>query len=120
MAFDGLWRSEGHIPQFVAYTQASAADDEAGKAAALEALTAYAAEVGTTLNSVNENLPADAVTEAITMHATTLIAVIDAAAAGGDPAEVARLAREAVHHMSGTADVLAEATVKLMPEKFAG
>ena len=33
-AFDGLWRSENHIPQFVAYTQAVATGDEAAKAAA--------------------------------------------------------------------------------------
>ncbi|HYD08560.1 MAG TPA: hypothetical protein VEA78_00550, partial [Acidimicrobiales bacterium] len=52
-AFDGLWRSEDHIPQFVAYTQAAAADDQAGKDAAVERLTAYAATVGETLNSVN-------------------------------------------------------------------
>src|SRR5205807_2331436 len=30
-AFDGLWRSNGHIPAFVAYTQAAAQDDIAGK-----------------------------------------------------------------------------------------
>ena len=118
-AFDGLWRSEDHIPQFVAYTQAAAAGDQAGKDAAIERLTAYAKTVGETLNSVNENLPVDAVTEAITMHATTLIAVIEAQAAK-DPAGAASLLRDAVHHMSGTADVLASATVKLMPEKFAG
>jgi len=118
-AFDGLWRSEDHIPAFVAYTQAAAKDDQAGKDAAVKRLTAYATTFGETINSVNENLPADVVAEAITSHATTLLKVIDAQKAG-DPAEVARLTREAVHHMSGTADVLAEATVKLMPEKFAG
>lgn len=118
-AFDGLWRSEDHIPQFVAYTQAAAAGDQAGKDAAVERLTAYATTFGETLNSVNENLPVDAVIGAITMHATTLLAVIDAQAAG-DPVAAASLLREAVHHMSGTADVLAAATVKLMPEKFAG
>ena len=118
-AFEGLWRSEDHIPQFVAYTQAAAAGDQAGKDAAVARLTAYAKTVGETLNSVNENLPVDAVTEAITMHATTLLAVIDAQAAK-DPAAAASLLRAAVHHMSGTADVLAAATVQLLPEKFAG
>jgi hypothetical protein len=118
-AFDGLWRSNGHIPGFVAYTQAVAKGDEAAKAKAVADLTAYAKTVGTTLNSVNSNLPADAVTQNITMHATTLIAVIDAQKAG-DPVKAATLLREAVHHMSGTADVLAEATVKKFPEKFKG
>ncbi len=57
-AFDGLWRSEGHIPGFVAYTQAIAADDKAKADNALADLCAYARIVGTTLNSVNSNLPA--------------------------------------------------------------
>ncbi|MFP5255188.1 MAG: hypothetical protein ACLGI8_04985 [Acidimicrobiia bacterium] len=116
-AFDGLWRSEDHIPAFVAYTQAVAADDQAGKDAAVERLTSYATTFGETLNSVNPNLPADVVTEAITMHATTLLAVIDAQKAG-DPAEVVSLLREAVHHMSGTADALASATAQQFPEDF--
>ena len=116
-AFDGLWRSEDHIPAFVAYTQAVAAGDEAGKQAAVERLTSYAKTFGETMASVNPNLPADVVEEAITMHATTLLAVIDAQKAG-DPANVVELLREAVHHMSGTADALASATVKQFPDKF--
>jgi hypothetical protein len=118
-AFDGLWRSNGHIPGFVAYTQATAKGDKAGQDKALADLTAYAKTVGTTLNSVNSNLPADAVTKNIEMHAATLKAVIDAQKAG-DATKVATLLREAVHHMSSTADVLAEATVKKFPEKFEG
>lgn len=115
-AFDGLWRSEKHIPQFVAYTEAIAKDDQAAADAALEALTAYATTFGETLNSVNPNLPVDAVTEDIVMHATTLKAVIDAQKANG--ADVATLMLEAAHHMDGTADVLAAATVKQFPGKF--
>jgi len=118
-AFDGLWRSEDHIPAFVAYTQAAAAGDQAGKDAAVERLTAYAKTVGETLNSVNENLPADAVTEAIVMHATTLIEVIDAQAAG-DPVAAASALREATHHMGETAAVLASATAAKFPEQFEG
>ncbi|MEY2474932.1 MAG: hypothetical protein QOG87_247 [Actinomycetota bacterium] len=116
-AFDGLWRSNGHIPAVVTYTQALAKNDKAGADKAVADLLAYAKTFGTTMNSVNENLPADAVTKAIEMHATTLKAVIDAQKAG-DPTKTATLLREAVHHMSGTADVLAEATVKKFPEKF--
>jgi hypothetical protein len=115
-AFDGLWRSENHIPQFVAYTQAAAKGDDAGKQAAVAALTAYAKTFGETLNSVNANLPADAVAQDITMHATTLIAVIDAQKAGTP--DVPKLTRAAVAHMAGTADVLAAATVKKFPAKF--
>jgi hypothetical protein len=116
-AFDGLWRSEDHIPAFVAYTQAVAADDQAGKDAAIERLTSYAATFGETMNSVNPNLPADAVEQAIVAHATTLIAVIDAQAAG-DPAAVPSLLRDAVHHMSDTAAVLAAAIAQQFPDRF--
>ena len=116
-AFDGLWRSEGHVPAFVAYTQAVAADDKAKADKAVADLLGYAKTFGTTMNSVNSNLPATAVEEAIKMHATTLKAVVDAQKAG-DAAKTASALREAVHHMSGTADVLADATVKQFPDKF--
>ena len=116
-AFDGLWRSDVHIGAFVAYTQAVAADDQVAADKAVADLLAYAKTFATTMNSVNSNLPADAVEEAIVVHATTLKAVIDAQKAG-NPVLVAKLLREAVHHMSGTADLLAEGTVKQFPEKF--
>ena len=116
-AFDGLWRSEGHIPAFVAYTQAVATGDKAKADKAVADLLAYAKTFGTTMNSVNANLPAPAVEEAIKAHATTLKAVVDAQKAGS-ATQVATTLREAVHHMSDTADVLAEATVKKFPEKF--
>ncbi len=118
-AFDGLWRSEGHIPAVVAYTQAIAKDDTAGAEKAVADLLAYAKTFGETMNSVNENLPADAVTEAITMHATTLKAVIDDQKAD-DPVKAAADLRAALSHMSETAKVLAEATVAKFPEKFGG
>jgi hypothetical protein len=118
-AFDGLWRSEGHIPGFVAYTQAVARNDAAGKAKALADLQAYAKTVGETLNQVNENLPAAAVEEGIKMHATTLIAVIDAQKAGNQAAVYTNL-REAYHHMDGLAATLAGATVAKFPDKFEG
>jgi hypothetical protein len=117
-AFDGLWRSENHIPAFVAYTQGVAANDKAKADKALADLLAYAKTFGTTMNSVNPNLSAVDVEEAIKSHGTTLKAVIDAQKASDAPT-VATTLREAVHHMSGTADVLAEATVKQFPAKFA-
>ncbi len=118
-AFDGLWRSEKHIPQFVAYAQAAAKGDEAGKQAAVTDLTSYAKTFGDTLHSVNANLPADAVTQDITMHATTLLAVIDAQQAGDHPTAY-RALHEAYAHMDGTAKVLAVATAAKFPEKFDG
>jgi hypothetical protein len=118
-AFDGLWRSNGHIPAFVAYTQAVAKNDSAGAQKALADLTAYAKTVGTTLNSVNANLPAAAVTDMVTMHATTLKAVIDAQKAGDQP-KVYAATRTAYHHMDEFADTLAVATARKFPEKFPG
>ena len=116
-AFDGLWRSDKHIPQFVAYTQAAAKNDQAGKDAAVTQMKAYAKEFGTTLNSVNDKLPADVVESAIVEHATTLLAVIDAQAAK-DPAKAATALRSAVGHMSMTGKAIAGATVAKFPEKF--
>jgi hypothetical protein len=116
-AFDGLWRSDKHIPQFVAYTQAAAKNDQAGKDAAVAQMKAYAKEFGTTLNSVNDKLPADVVESAIVEHATTLLAVIDAQAAK-DPAKAASTLRAAVGHMSMTAQAIAGGTVAKFPEKF--
>jgi hypothetical protein len=116
-AFDGLWRSDKHIPQFVAYTQATAKGDQTGKDAAVTQLKAYAKEFGTTLNSVNDQLPAEAVEAAIAEHATTLLAVIDAQAAK-DPAKAATALRRAVGHMSMTAKTIAGATYAKYPEKF--
>ncbi|MFP5320112.1 MAG: hypothetical protein ACLGI2_17690 [Acidimicrobiia bacterium] len=116
-AFNGLWRSEGHIPGFVAYTQAVATNNRAAADKALADLTAYAKTFGTTMNSVNSNLPAAAVEDAIKMHASTLKAVIDAQKAG-DATKTATALRGAVGHMSETATVLADATVKKFPEKF--
>ncbi|MGH2770377.1 MAG: hypothetical protein ACRDJF_07645, partial [Actinomycetota bacterium] len=77
----------------------------------------YAKTFGETMNKVNSNLPAAAVEDAIKMHITTLKAVVDAQKAG-DAAKVTMTTREAVKHMSGTADVLTEATVKKFPDKF--
>ncbi len=116
-AFNGLWRSEGHIPAVVAYTQAVAKNDRAGADKAVSDLLAYADTFGQTMNQVNENLPAEGVADAIKMHATTLKAVIDAQKAK-DPAATASTLREAAHHMSDTAKVLAVATVAKFPEKF--
>ncbi len=118
-AFDGLWRSEDHIPQFVAYTQAVAKGDDAGKQAALDKLTAYATTFGDTLHQVNSNLPADAVTADIVMHAKTLVAVIDAQKAGDQTAVFAALT-PAVAHMADTAKTLAVATATKFPDKFDG
>jgi hypothetical protein len=118
-AFDGLWRSSGHIPAVVGYTQALAKNDKAGADKAVNDLLAYAKTFGTTMNQVNENLPADAVEAAVKMHVTTLKTVIDAQKAGDATATYAAL-RKAYGHMGETAAVISDATVRKFPEKFEG
>jgi hypothetical protein len=118
-AFNGLWRAEGHIPAVVAYTQAIAKNDQAGADKAVEDLLAYAKTFGETMSSVNENLPADAVTATITMHITSLKAVIDDQKAKDRTKEASDL-RAAVRHMSEFATTLAGATVAKFPDKFGG
>lgn len=116
-AFDGLWRSDDHIPAFVRYTQAVAAGDEQAKQAAVDDALAYAATFGETMNSVNDNLPADVVTAGVETHVTTLKSVIDAQAAG-DATATATSLREAAGHMGHLAYAIAEATVQKFPESF--
>jgi hypothetical protein len=118
-AFDGLWRSEGHIPAFVAYTQGVAANDKAKADKAVADLTAYAKTVGTTLNSVNSNLPAAAVEEGVKTHITTLKTVVDAQKAGDQPKVYSSL-RAAYSHMNEFAATLAGATQAKFPDKIDG
>jgi hypothetical protein len=99
------WRE--HIGFFVNYTIGKATGDQAGADAAVADLTEYAASFGELLNSVVPTLPADAVEEALGMHATTLIAAIDADIAG-DP-EYYTLLKEAASHMPMTATAIAGA-----------
>lgn len=99
------WRE--HIGFFVNYTLGKATGDTAMSEMAVADLTAYAASFGELLNSVVPTLPADAVEEALGMHATTLIAAIDANIAG-DP-EYYTLLKEAASHMPMTATAIAGA-----------
>ncbi len=118
-AFDGLWRSNGHIPAFVAYTQAIAANDKPKADQAVADLLAYAKTFGTTMNQVNSNLPAAAVEEGVKHHVTTLKTVVDAQKAGDQPTVYSSL-REAYGHMGEFATTLAGATAKKFPNKFDG
>jgi hypothetical protein len=99
------WRE--HIGFFVNYTIGKATGDQAGADAAVADLTEYAASFGELLNSVVPTLPADAVEEALGMHATTLIAAIDADIAGSP--EYYTLLKDAAGHMPMTATAIAGA-----------
>lgn len=97
------WRS--HIPFFVNYTVAKATGDQAGVDQAVADLGAYAVSFGELINSVVPELPAEAVQGELEMHATSLLAAIDADIAG-DPAYYGLL-KDAAGHMPMTALALA-------------
>lgn len=96
------WRS--HIPYFVDYAVAKATDDQAGQDKAMAGLGDYAVSFGELINSVAPDLPAEAVQAELEMHATSLVAAIDANVAG-DP-EYFSLLKEAAGHMPMTAQAL--------------
>lgn len=97
------WRS--HIPFFVNYTLGQATGDQALSDQAVADLGGYAVSFGQLINSVVPELPAEAVQAELEMHATTLLAAIDANIAN-DPAYF-DLLKEAASHMPMTATALA-------------
>jgi hypothetical protein len=97
------WRS--HIPLFVNYTLGKVTDDQAKVDEAVSGLEQYAVSFGELINSVVPDLPAEAVQMELEMHATSLLAAIDANIAG-DP-EYFDLLKEAASHMPMTATALA-------------
>ena len=115
-AFLPLWRS--HIGMVVDYTKAAAADDKAGKDAAKAALTAYGEDFGAFLESANPNLTKSAVADLLEPHAQTLLAAVDAQAAGADD-QFEKL-RVAAEHMPVMAATLAGAIQKQQAEKIPG
>jgi hypothetical protein len=97
------WRS--HIPFFVDYTLGKVTSDQAKVDAAMTGLKDYAVSFGELMHSVVPELPADAVQSELEMHATTLIAAIDADIAG-DPSYY-HLLKVAAAHMPMTAQAIA-------------
>ena len=112
--FQALWRD--HIGFFVDYTKAKASKDEQGAQAAKRKLDGYRAEFGAFLEGANPNLTKEAVAEELKPHVQSVFATIDAVVAGSP--EAFELLRKAAGHMPGTANVLAGAIVKQMPEKY--
>ena len=84
---------------------AKATGDDAGVEQALSDLGGYAVSFGQLINSVVPELPTEAVQAELEMHASSLIAAIDANIAG-DPAYF-DLLKEAAGHMPMTALALA-------------
>ena len=97
------WRS--HIPLFVEYTLGKVTKNQAQVDTAVKGLGDYAVAFGQLINSVVPTLPAAAVQAELEMHATTLLAAIDADIAG-DPTYYSLLQASATH-MQATAAALA-------------
>jgi plastocyanin len=116
-AFLPLWRS--HIGMVVDYTTGLATKDDAKSQKAVQDLVGYTQDFGAFLSGANENLPKDTVAELVKSHVLTLKDVIDAQAAGDQPAVYAKL-RMAMAHMQMVADPVVDATAKKFPDKFGG
>jgi hypothetical protein len=115
-AFLALWRR--HIGFVVDYTTGVATKDRAKQDQAVTALLGYAEDFGAFLAGANPHLPKAVVADLVRSHIVTLKAVIDAQAAGDQPAVYARL-REAGAHMQMIGDPLAAAIVQQFPQRFA-
>ncbi len=112
--FLALWRD--HIGFFVDYTKAKASGDTAGAKKARKGLDDYRAEFGAFLASANPNLTQEAVAEELTPHVESVITTIDSLIR--KDGKLFENLRAAAGHMPDTANVLAGAIVKQMPDKF--
>ena len=110
-----LWRA--HLGMFVAYTQAVAKNDAAGKTKALADLDGYRADFDAFLSGANPNLPKGAVASLLVMHVTGISKAIDLLAAK-DYASAYPQLKTAEDHSIMIADPLAEAIVTQFPDKL--
>lgn len=103
-AFLSLWRQ--HIQFFVDYTVGVAQGDQALQDEALTNLDNYRADAGAFFEEITGGaLPADAVAESLAGHVDTVVAAIDAVAAG-DTSVFDNL-KAAADHVNGAAKTLA-------------
>ena len=102
--FQAAWAD--HVDGLMAYTAASAGDDDAGKVAAQKELNSYAVTLAAYFSRVVRN-PADLVplTGALTMHDRHLIEQVEAYAAR-DYTKAQRMELEGYQQMLGVADTL--------------
>src|SRR5688572_17517312 len=103
----------------VDYTVGKATNDEMKQQQAVNDLVGYTQDFGAFLSGANENLPQDVVAELVKSHVLTLKDVVDAQAAGDNPAVYTNL-RMAMGHMKMIADPLADATARKFPDTFSG
>jgi hypothetical protein len=114
-AFDEIWTR--HIDAYLAYIAAVKTKDTAGQQQALERLHTYHVQVAEFLTAANPKLDRAEVEELIRRHVESLIAQVDAYAAG-DYRRSVNVVREAYDHMFVVGDVFAEATAAQFPDRF--
>lgn len=114
--FDSVWKL--HLDEFVKYAVASSKGDEAGKTAALDAIsTGYTKPLSQYLAKANPNLPEKTLETVLGDHVTMTAAMIDDHVKGDYTAEQAEL-KSANKHIEGIFSTLAGAIVKQYPDKF--
>lgn len=115
--FDSVWKL--HLDQFVAYAEADAKGDSAGKTAALSAIqTGYTVPLAQYLAKANPNLPEATLQSALEDHVSMTAIMIDDHVQGNYTAEASEL-NMANTHIEGLFSTLANAIVKQYPGKFA-
>jgi hypothetical protein len=108
--FQSAWAH--HVEGLMAHTAAVAGDDEAAEAAAEQDLDGGANRLALFFSDVVQNeLPVEPLTAAITMHDTHLIGHVDAYAAG-DYAQAQQMEREGYQQMLAVANTLVGAIQK--------
>ena len=112
-----LWRA--HIGMFVAYTQAAAKNDAAGKAKAVKDLDGYRADFDAFLSGANPNLPKGVVADLLNSHVGHVAGAVDGIAAG-DFAKGFDSLKAAGDQTQKMADPIAGAIAKQFPDKFPG
>ncbi len=114
-AFLPLWRK--HIGYFIDYTLALIADNGNARAKSVGELTEYSGAIAAFLASASPHLPAAVVTDLVTIHAATALAMIDAADSD-NPATFYASVRAAYGHMAMLANPLSDAIIGQFPDQF--
>jgi hypothetical protein len=102
--FQSAWAN--HVEGLLAYSTAVAANDEAARSVAMENLSAFGGRLALYFSDIVRNeLPVEALSDALSVHDKHLIGQVDAYAAG-DYAKAQQLQLEGYQQMLGVADTL--------------
>jgi hypothetical protein len=113
--FRGLW--DKHIADYVAYIDATNANDQAKRATDQTDLAQDAGQLSGFLAAANPNLDPTAVADMLRQHIGHLTGQVDAFRAG-DATATYQLVREGYRHMFAVGEVLAGAIATQLPAQF--